>query len=53
MKRFKYLVKEYYLDSFPSSYELSSHGTDGWELVETVKGIKKGQLYPVYTNLEK
>lgn len=41
MKRFKYLVKEYYLDSFPSSYELSSYGADGWELVQTVKGEKK------------
>lgn len=41
MKRFKYLVKEYYLSSFPSSYELTSYGKDGWELVETVKGIKK------------
>lgn len=41
MKRFKYLVKEYYLDSFPSSYELSSYGVDGWDLVQTVKGDKK------------
>lgn len=41
MKRFKYLVKEYYLDSFPSSYELSSYGKDGWELTETVRGEKK------------
>ena len=24
MKRFKYLVKEYYLNSFPSSYEGNS-----------------------------
>lgn len=41
MKRFKYLVKEYYLYSFPSSYELSSYGKDGWELAETVGGEKK------------
>lgn len=40
MKRFKDLVKEYYLDNFPS-YELNNYGVDGWELVETVKGIKK------------
>lgn len=41
MKRFKYLVKEYYLYSFPSSYKLSSYGVDGWDLVQTVKGQKK------------
>lgn len=41
MKRFKYLVKEYYLNSFPSSYELTSYGKDGWELIETVKGERK------------
>ena len=45
MKRFKYLVKEYYLDSFPSSYELSSYGVDGWDLVQTVKGQKKQHLF--------
>lgn len=41
MKRFKYLVKEYYLNSFPSSYELANYGKLGWELAETVKGDKK------------
>lgn len=41
MKRFKYLVKEYYLNSFPSSYELTSYGKDGWELIEAVKGERK------------
>ena len=40
MKRFKYLVKEYYLDKFPS-YELNNYGADGWELAETVRGEKK------------
>lgn len=41
MKRFKYIVKEYYLSSFPSSYELTSYGKDGWELIETVRGERK------------
>lgn len=44
MKRFKYLVKEYYLNSFPSSYELTSYGKDGWELIETVNGERKVAL---------
>lgn len=44
MKRFKYIIKEYYLSCFPSSYELTSYGKDGWELIETVKGDRKVAL---------
>lgn len=41
MKRFKYLTKIYYNDSLPDNRDLNYLGSDGWELIETVKGINK------------